>query len=98
MYRTHTCGELNKKHAGKEVTLAGWVDSLRIQGKIGFLLLRDRYGITQFFLNPKLTKKFRNLRKQLKIIKMLLQAQGFFRSLMYLIKLRINKAIIEKKY
>jgi aspartyl-tRNA synthetase len=64
MYRTHTCGELNKSHADKEVTLAGWVDSLRIQGKIGFLLLRDRYGVTQFFLNPKLAKEFGHLRKE----------------------------------
>ena len=64
MYRTNTCGELNKNFVGKEVTLAGWVDSLRIQGKIGFLLLRDRYGITQFFLNPELTKEFGHLKKE----------------------------------
>lgn len=64
MYRTNTCGELNKKFVGKEVTLAGWVDSLRIQGKIGFLLLRDRYGVTQCFLNPKLTKEFGHLSKE----------------------------------
>ncbi|MBW3004370.1 aspartate--tRNA ligase [Candidatus Woesearchaeota archaeon] len=64
MYRTNTCGELNKKFVGKEVTLAGWIDSLRIQGKIGFLLLRDRYGVTQFFLNPKLAKEFGHLKKE----------------------------------
>lgn len=64
MLRTHTCGELNKKHADKKVTLCGWIDSLRIQGKIGFLLLRDRYGVTQFFLNPKLAKEFGGLRKE----------------------------------
>ena len=64
MYRTNTCGELNKKFVGKEVTLAGWIDSLRIQGKIGFLLLRDRYGITQFFLNPQLVKEFGHLKKE----------------------------------
>lgn len=63
-YRTHTCGELNKKHVGKSVVLAGWLDSLRIQGKIGFLLLRDRFGVTQFFLSPGLAKDFQHLRKE----------------------------------
>src|SRR3989339_2173848 len=64
MLRTHTCGELSKKQAGKEVTLAGWVDSVRIGGKIGFLDLRDRYGKTQVFLNQNLAKEFRNLNKE----------------------------------
>lgn len=64
MYRTNTCGELNKDFVGKDVILAGWIDSLRIQGKIGFLLLRDRYGVTQFFLNPALAKEFGHLKKE----------------------------------
>ena len=64
MFRTHTCGELSKKEAGKKVTLAGWVDSVRIGGKIGFLHLRDRYGKTQVFLNPDLAKEFRNLNRE----------------------------------
>ena len=64
MLRTHTCGELSKKQAGKEVTLAGWVDSVRIGGKIGFLDLRDRYGKTQVFLNAELAKEFRTLNKE----------------------------------
>lgn len=63
-YRTHTCGELNKKNVGKSVVLAGWLDSLRIQGRIGFLSLRDRYGVTQFFLNPALAKEFQHLKKE----------------------------------
>jgi len=64
MLRTHTCGELSKKHAGKDVTLAGWIDSVRIGGKIGFLHLRDRYGKTQIFLNKDLAQEFRNLNKE----------------------------------
>jgi aspartyl-tRNA synthetase len=64
MYRTHTCGELSRKEAGKTVTLAGWVDSTRIGGKIGFLDIRDRHGKTQVFLNANLAKDFRNLNRE----------------------------------
>ncbi len=55
MYRTHTCGELRISDVNKEVTLAGWVQTIRKFGSITFIDLRDRYGITQLLFNEKLT-------------------------------------------
>lgn len=46
-YCTHNCGELRVKDVGTTVKLVGWVDSIRHYGKIAFINLRDRYGITQ---------------------------------------------------
>ncbi len=51
MFRTHTCGELGLANVDREVTLAGWVQTLRKFGSITFIDLRDRYGITQLLLD-----------------------------------------------
>jgi aspartyl-tRNA synthetase len=56
MLRTNTCGELNKKYAGKAVELCGWVQSRRDHGGIIFIDLRDRYGLTQITFDPKFNK------------------------------------------
>ena len=50
MFRTHTCGELGIAQVNREVTLAGWVQTLRKFGSITFIDLRDRYGVTQLLL------------------------------------------------
>lgn len=57
MYRTHTCGELRIGDVSKEVTLAGWVQTVRKFGSITFVDLRDRYGITQLLFGEQLTKQ-----------------------------------------
>ncbi|MEO6315164.1 MAG: aspartate--tRNA ligase, partial [Chitinophagaceae bacterium] len=54
MYRSHTCGELRMADVNKEVTLSGWVQTVRKFGAITFVDLRDRYGITQLLLNEQL--------------------------------------------
>jgi aspartyl-tRNA synthetase len=57
MYRSHTCGELRIANVGNEVTLAGWVQTVRKFGSITFIDLRDRYGITQLLFDEQLNAR-----------------------------------------
>ena len=52
MYRTHTCGELRKADAGKQVRVSGWIHSVRDHGGVIFIDLRDNYGLTQIVIDP----------------------------------------------
>ena len=54
MYRTHHCGELTIQSVNKNVSLAGWVQTIRKFGAITFVDLRDRYGITQLLMGEEL--------------------------------------------
>ena len=47
MYRDIYCGEVNKDYVGKEVKLAGWINSIRNLGSLVFITLRDETGIVQ---------------------------------------------------
>ena len=46
-YRTHYCNELRIADVGKEVRIAGWVQTIRDLGSVIFLDIRDHFGITQ---------------------------------------------------
>ena len=56
MYRSHTCGELRISDVKKEVTLSGWVQTIRKFGSITFVDIRDRYGITQLLFSESLNE------------------------------------------
>lgn len=45
------------EQVGQEVTLAGWIQTVRKFGSINFFDLRDRYGITQLLFNESLNDK-----------------------------------------
>lgn len=47
MFRTHTNGELSLSNLNDNVTLSGWVQTIRDKGFMIWIDLRDRYGITQ---------------------------------------------------
>jgi aspartyl-tRNA synthetase len=52
MKRTHHCAQITPTDIGAAATLEGWVDTIRDQGGIIFVDLRDRKGITQIKLEP----------------------------------------------
>lgn len=57
MLRDYNCGELRLADEGKEVTLCGWVNTVRNLGSLCFVDLRDKYGITQLNVPVKIYKE-----------------------------------------
>ncbi|MEQ8219401.1 MAG: aspartate--tRNA ligase [Arenibacter sp.] len=57
MYRSHNCGELRETHQKTQVTLSGWVQTVRDKGFVVWADLRDRYGITQLIFDEERSSK-----------------------------------------
>ena len=66
MKRTATCGDLRKVDAGRCVVLNGWVHRTRKLGALTFILLRDRYGITQAVVSSEASEKTKQTAATLK--------------------------------
>src|SRR3989338_748562 len=66
MMRTATCGQLNKNDINREAVLCGWVHRRRDHGKLIFIDIRDRFGLTQVVFNPKENPQVKSPAEQLR--------------------------------
>ena len=68
MHRSHHCAQITPADLVAHVSLIGWVDTIRDQGGIIFLDLRDRKGVTQIQLeahdNAKLAEQLKHLKPE----------------------------------
>ena len=64
--KTHYCERVTKEDLGKEITLAGWVSTIRDLGGIIFVELRDKTGLFQVVADPQLNKEVHNVFQKLK--------------------------------
>ena len=68
--RTHFGGDLRSKHAGERITLCGWVNTCREQGRgLYFVDIRDKQGLAQVVFGtesspPELVESARSLRRE----------------------------------
>lgn len=63
MLRTDYCGEVTEEKIGKEVTLCGWVKTIRDLGSLIFIELRDRSGYVQVVIDSKNKESFEKAKK-----------------------------------
>src|SRR3972149_5178142 len=66
MKRDLYCGQIRKEHAGKAITLTGWVAKRRDLGALIFIELRDRSGLVQVVFNPQESEEAHRLAKSLR--------------------------------
>jgi len=64
--RSYYCGEPRADAVGRELILAGWVQSRRDHGGLIFVDLRDRSGVTQVVFNPEVDAAAHEKAKQIR--------------------------------
>lgn len=62
--RTDYCGRINIKYKNQNVVIMGWVDTRRDHGGLVFVDVRDREGLVQVVLDPKLLDNAKNLKNE----------------------------------
>ena len=75
MLRTHTCGELTIANKDEEVSICGWVETIRDFGQGKFIDVRDRYGRTQIVMSPSSSAEVLAVAEELKR-EFVIQAKG----------------------
>ena len=65
--RTHHCNEIRPSHIGETITLIGWVNTVRDQGGVIFIDLRDREGITQCVFRSEVSPEAAELSHKLRV-------------------------------
>jgi aspartyl-tRNA synthetase len=64
--RTHSCGQLRPEDAGKRAVVMGWVHRRRDLGKVIFIHLRDRDGVTQIVFDEGLNQVVHDRAEQIR--------------------------------
>lgn len=64
--KSTNCGELNLNNLNEELTLCGWVSTVRDLGGILFIELRDRSGFFQLVANPQINPQVHETFSKLK--------------------------------
>ena len=65
-FKDHECGKLNLTNVDQQVTLSGWVSTIRDLGGILFVELRDRSGFFQIVANPQINPQIHKVLETVK--------------------------------
>ncbi len=62
--RTDYCGRIGLNYKDQDVVVMGWIDTRRDHGGLVFVDLRDREGIVQVVLDPKVLEAAKNIKNE----------------------------------
>ena len=65
-FKDHNCGQLNLTNIDEQITLSGWVSTIRDLGGILFVELRDRSGFFQIVANPQINPQVHKVLERVK--------------------------------